>query len=146
MANKLRSEHKAVLLSEDEWLSKIYPDEISTIDDYIKYSARLRPLLKAHIQNLLLAGVSIVLDFPANTKRLRAWFKEIYAEHELPHQLHYIEASNDLCLRQLLKRNEGKPKGTAFTSEEEFYAINRFFEAPMEEEGFNIRVYGREKG
>lgn len=140
----LASAHDAILLSEDDWLSQIYPDEICTLGDYAKYSARLKPLLKVHVQELLKAGLSVVMDFPGNTKGQRAWFRELFSELELPHQLHYIEASDTLCVEQLKKRSEHLPAGTAFTTEEEFHAVNRHFEPPSEEEGFNVRRHVRE--
>lgn len=134
----------AILLSEDEWLRQIYPEEITSFEDYIKYSARLKPLLKAHVQHLLSAGLSVVMDFPGNTKTQRAWFKEIFADHPFPHQLHYIKASDALCLSQLAKRSVNLPKGAAFTTEEEFHTINSYFQPPLDDENFNIVVYVRD--
>ena len=143
-AAELASTYNAILLSEDEWLSQIYPEEINVFDDYIRYSARLKPLLKTHVQNLLNAGLSVVMDFPGNTKRQRAWFKDIFSDHELPHQLHYLNASDELCIRQLKIRAENLPEGTAFTTEEEFHVVNSYFQPPSEEEGFNIQLHTRE--
>ncbi|MCG3714684.1 ATP-binding protein, partial [Aliarcobacter butzleri] len=36
LSKKLAEENNAILLSEDEILKKLYPDEIKTIEDYIK--------------------------------------------------------------------------------------------------------------
>jgi len=36
----------AVLLSEDEWLQSLYPNMISSLEDYIEYSNRLKPQIK----------------------------------------------------------------------------------------------------
>ena len=143
-AKELALTHHAILLSEDEWLRQIYPEEIKIFDDYIRYSARLKPLLKSHVQHLLKAGLSVVMDFPGNTKGQRAWFKEIFLEHDLPHQLHYLKASDELCLHQLKKRSENLPEGSAFTTEEEFHAVNRYFQPPSEEEGFHIQLHTRQ--
>ncbi len=142
-AVKLAQEHRAVLLSEDEWLSKIYPEEIKVFDDYIKYSRRLKGALKSHIQQLLESGLSVVLDFPGNTIGQRAWFKEIVAANDIPHELHYIKASDELCLAQLKQRSKNLEAGTAFTTEEEFHAINAYFQPPTDDEGFNIIIYER---
>ena len=51
-SKKLASELNAVLLSEDKWLSAIYPEEIKNFDDYIKYSSRLKPLLEGHVRRI----------------------------------------------------------------------------------------------
>jgi len=143
-AAQLADQYGAILLSEDAWLRAIYPQEIQTFDDYIRYSARLKPLLKGHVQNLLRAGLSVVLDFPGNTLDQRNWFKEIFSEYGLPHQLHYIKASDALCLSQLNKRSRGLPEGTAFTTEEAFHQVNRYFQPPSDEEGFHIQLHATE--
>ncbi len=41
-AQALAQQTDAILLSEDHWLATLYPDEINTFDDYIKYSTRLK--------------------------------------------------------------------------------------------------------
>lgn len=33
----------AIVISEDDWLAKLYPEEINNFNDYIKYSSRLKP-------------------------------------------------------------------------------------------------------
>ncbi|GJL78111.1 MAG: hypothetical protein NPINA01_11000 [Nitrospinaceae bacterium] len=42
LARKLAEENKAISLVEDEWLSQLFPDEIATFSDYIKYAPRLQ--------------------------------------------------------------------------------------------------------
>ena len=51
--------------------------------------------------------------------------------------------SNDICKRQLKERSKDKPGGSAFTSDAEFDAITKYFQAPSEDEGFNIIRYQR---
>jgi predicted kinase len=133
----------AILISEDDWLGHLFKDEIKVFGDYIKYSKRLKPLLSAHIKDIIESGVSVVMDFPANTIQQRSWFKELIGNNNISHQLHYLEASDELCLKQLAKRSEGR-QGEAFTSEEEFHTVNSYFQAPAESEGFNIKTYKRE--
>ena len=70
----LATENNAVLISEDDWLSAHYPTQIQTFDDYIEYSNLIKPFVKRHVQELLNMGVNVVMDFPANTIKQRAWF------------------------------------------------------------------------
>ncbi|MGC2780747.1 MAG: ATP-binding protein, partial [Bradyrhizobium sp.] len=56
-----------VVVAEDQWLSQLYPGEQNTLADYIRNSSRLRAAMGPHVVALLRAGVSVVLDFPANT-------------------------------------------------------------------------------
>lgn len=124
----------AVLISEDEWLSKLYPNQITSFEDYIKFSAQLRPLMKAHVQNILRAGSSVVMDFPANTKKQREWFKQLSWEAESESELIYLKVSNELCLKQIAQRRTEQPSRAAFDTEEMFNQVTKFFEEPIESE------------
>jgi predicted kinase len=135
-------EHNAVLLSEDEWLSILYPQQISSFDDYIKYSALLRPLIKSHVQKILLTGTNVVLDFPANTTKQRAWFKNIVKEIDAKHQLIYLEVSDKQCIKQISKRRLEQPERSAFDTEEMFYHVTKYFEIPLDNEELEITVIG----
>ncbi len=139
-SKELASENNAVLISEDEWLSILYPQQISSFDDYIKYSALLRPLIKMHVQKILLAGTNIVLDFPANTSRQRAWFKNIVKEINAHHQLIYLEVSDEQCIKHISKRRLEQPERSAFDTEEMFHHVTKYFETPVESEQLTIRV------
>ena len=52
-AKQVSQERNAILISEDEWLSKLYPNQITSFDDYIHYSSLLKPLVKSHVLDLL---------------------------------------------------------------------------------------------
>ena len=39
-------DQNAVLISKDEWLESLYPGQITTFDDYLKFSRQLKPLVK----------------------------------------------------------------------------------------------------
>lgn len=133
-------ENNAVLISEDEWLSILYPQQILSFDDYIKYSALLRPLIKSHVQKILLTGTNVVLDFPANTLKQRAWLKSISKEIDTFHQLIYLEVSDEQCLKQIAKRRLEQPERSAFDTEEMFYHVTKYFEIPLESEELEIKV------
>jgi predicted kinase len=139
-AMEMARETGAILLSEDDWLSKIYPEEINNFNDYLKYSSRLKHLIKTHVQNILKSGVSVVMDFPGNTRTQRAWFKEIFSEFNLPHRLVYLEADDQLCLKRIAHRREAKPERAKFDTEEVFRHVTSYFQPPCAAEGFKIEV------
>jgi predicted kinase len=141
-SKKYAFQNNAVLISEDEWLSILYPQEITSFDDYIKYSALLRPLIKVHVQKILLIGTNVVLDFPANTIRQRAWFKRIVSEVKARHKLVFLDVSNERCLEQIAKRRLEQPERSAFDTEEMFYHVTQYFEVPLESEGLEIIIMG----
>jgi len=49
LSKEIASKEGAILLSEDEWLKTIYPDEINTFEDYIKYSSRPKSIKKVSL-------------------------------------------------------------------------------------------------
>jgi len=77
LARKLAAEHSAVLFCEDEWLVRLEA-EIETFDDFRKHARRLRAAIGPHVVDLLRLGISVVLDFPANTPKDRAWIRSLF--------------------------------------------------------------------
>lgn len=140
LSQEIASKEGAILLSEDEWLKTIYPDEIKNFEDYIKYSSRLKLIIKQHVQNILTAGASVVMDFPGNTEKQRAWFKEIYTECSCPHKLIYLEASDNICIKRIIKRAKSQPERAQFDTEDVFHQVTSYFQPPSEHENFNINV------
>tara|TARA_B100002003_G_scaffold152833_1_gene141667 strand:- start:170 stop:631 length:462 start_codon:yes stop_codon:yes gene_type:complete len=140
LSGKIARERGAVLISEDEWLADLFPGEINDFNDYIRYSSRLKPVLKSHVEQVLLAGTSVVLDFPGNTRKQRAWFRDIYSQHGIPHELYYLLVDDEVCLKQLKQRQKEQPERAQFDTEEVFRMVTGYFEPPEESEGFNLQI------
>lgn len=141
LSKKLADENNALLLSEDELLKKLYPNEINTIQDYVKYSTLLKETLTQHIIELLIKGNNVVLDFPANTILQRQWFKDIFEKANVEHILHYVNKSDEVCKKQLKKRNENLSKNAPLIDETTFDSITKYFQEPKLVENFNMKVY-----
>lgn len=139
-SREISQERNAVLLSEDEWLSSIYPNCIKTLADYIEYSGLLKPQIKKLVQSILSSGANVVMDFPANTIPQREWFKSIFAEIHARHELIYIDQPDEVCLEQIAKRRIEQPQRAATDTEEMFELVTRYFVAPTSDEGFNTTV------
>jgi len=137
-AKQLARDHNALLLVQDELVAALFPGEIQDIPSFVKYSGRLKDALSSHICDLLSRGVSVVLDFPGNTRNQRRWFRDLCERTSVEHELHYIDASDDLCKRQLRQRSEALPAGSAWTTDAEFDLITAYFQAPADDEHFNV--------
>ena len=135
---ELAARANAILLVQDDFLAALYPGEILDIPDFVRCSSRLRDALSSHISALLARGVSVVLDFPGNTKKQRVWFRALFEQAGTAHELHFIDAPDDLCKRQLKDRSKHLPAGSPWTTDAEFDAITAYFEAPADEERFNV--------
>ncbi|NMR27509.1 ATP-binding protein [Pseudoalteromonas sp. NEC-BIFX-2020_015] len=145
VAKRVADARNAVLLSEDEWLNALYPEQIKVFADYIKLSGLLKPLLKAHVQNILQTGASVVMDFPANTKKQRAWLKSLAITTDAKIEFTYLKVSNELCLQQIAQRCIEQPNRAAFDTEAVFNHVTQYFEEPSPSEFSNYKEIIRSK-
>lgn len=137
---ELGKEPHTVVISEDDWLAALYSDELATLQDYVRCSARLQAAMAPHVSALLKSGVSVVLDFQANTVARRQWMNRLALAAGAAHRLHYLDVPDETCLARLRARNTGGSH--PFTlSDEQFHQLSRHFAAPTPEEGISIVTY-----
>ena len=139
LARELGRSLPAVVICEDEWLATLR-FEIRSFEDYRDASSRCRGLIGPLVQDLLRMGVSVVLDFAANTVERRAWVRSLFEAVGADHVLHWIEASDDECLDNIHRRNEEKPPGIYWgpVSDELFHAVTPHIVPPSPDEGFHV--------
>lgn len=140
LASKLGNMSGTVLVAEDDWLHALYAEQMASPSDYVRCASKLRTVMGPHLSTMLNAGVSVVLDFAANTVETRDWMRTILDNSNASHQLHVLDASDETCLARLRKRNaEGRH---AFSvTEEQFHRFTRHFVAPSATEGFNLVIH-----
>jgi predicted kinase len=140
LATALAQTHRAILISEDIWLTRLFGDRIKTFDDYRVYSQRARTVVGSLVIDLLAAGQNVVLDHPGNTRVSRAWFRSLHEAAGADHILHYLDVPDPTCLQRIVKRNTERP-GSHHLTETDFTYVSSFFEAPEPAEGFRIQVH-----
>jgi len=140
LAAELSAKTETVLLAEDRWLAALYPGEIHDIQDYARCSARLRDVIGEHVEALLRAGLSVVLDFPANRLDSRRWMMGIVERAGAAHVLHYLDVPDAVCKERLRRRNQAGDHAFQ-ASEADFDMFTRYFQPPTAAEGFNILVH-----
>jgi len=126
-----------VTICEDQWLARLYPGEIVSVADYVRCAGRLREVVGPHVESLLRAGLSVVLDFPANTVQSRAWMRDIIDRSGARHRLYYLDVPDAVCRERLRRRNAAGGHDFAAT-DADFDAITAHFVAPQAEEGFRV--------
>ena len=126
-----------VLISEDHWMASLYPGELNALEDYVRLSARLRAAMASHVVHLLKTGVTVVLDFPANTPRQRAWMRELIDQAGSDHLLHLLDVPDEVCRARLKARN-ASGEHPFETSDEQFDLFTAHFSEPGADEGFNV--------
>lgn len=139
LAQKTAKENNAVLLSEDDWLTALYPEQITSLKDYVNYADKLKAPMKKLAQSILLTGTDVVMDFPANTINQRQWFRSIFSEIDAPHCLIYLERSDETCLKQLQQRRIEQPERAVMDTAEVFKQVTQYFSIPSTDEGFTIK-------
>jgi predicted kinase len=140
LAIELAKAPDTVIISEDIWLAHLYPDNIMSVADYVKCASNLRGAIGPHVTDLLSIGVSVVLDFPANTVENRKWMRSIIDRAESKHVLHFLDVSDDDCLTRLRARNESGAHAFV-VADTVFELITSYFVEPREDEGFDIVRY-----
>lgn len=145
LAARLSAEPNTVLISEDYWLSRLYPSEITTLQDYVRCSTRLCAAIAPHIETFLRFGVSVVLDFPANTTANRKWMRSLFENSNAEHQLHFLDAPDDVCKARLHTRNDSGTHEYK-TNDEEFDLFTSHFVPPQDDESFNVVRYSFDQG
>jgi len=143
LARRLAEQRQSVLLVQDVFLECLFPGDVKDIASYVLYSSRIGKVVQPLVCDLLARGLSVVLDFPANTKNQRAWFRGILSAVPVHHELHFIDATDDLCKSQLRTRSKDLPAESPWTSEAAFDAVTAYFQPPGEEEGFNVILHKR---
>lgn len=129
-----------VIISEDQWLARLYAGEMHSVADYVRCSAKLREAMAPHLIALLQAGMSVVLDFPANTLANRQWMKGVVEQSGADHQLHYLEVADEVCKSRLRARNQAGEHDFSAT-DQQFDLISSYFVPPTEEEGFTVVLH-----
>ena len=143
LARELAARENAMLFVQDEWIDTLYPNAIINVATYIEYSGRINKVVAPCVVDLLSRGVSVVLDFPGNTRNQRAWFRDIIERAGAAHELHFLDTPDEISKAQLKARSAHLPPGTPWTTEADFDVIASHFRAPAEDEGFHIVVHRR---
>ena len=140
LARRLAARPATLLISEDHWTSNLFADELRTIDDYGRLSARLRAAMGPHIVDILRQGLSIVLDFPANTPGIRNWMRSLITQSGAAHELRLLDVPDRICKQRLRERNESG-RHPFQVSEAEYDLFTSYFVPPGPREGFNVVVH-----
>ena len=140
LAQQLGTNANTVILSEDAWLAALYGDEMHTLKDFVRCSAKLKTAMGPHIVSLLRAGVSVVLDYQANTRDARTWMRGLFTDAQAEHRLHLLDVPDEVCLARLHARNADGEHPFAAT-EAQFHQVTKHFLPPQDDEGFTVVIH-----
>jgi len=139
LATQLCQQENSVLIAQDPLMAALYPEN-RTIEDYLRTQPLLRNAIKTHIIELLKKGMSVILDFPANTKTSRLWMRDIFTQAGSDHILHFLDTPDDICRQRMHARNAANNHEYKIT-DAQFDEITAMFVTPSDQENFNIMSY-----
>ena len=137
LSAKLAAETGGLVLAEDHWLPKLYPAQITSLEDYLRESVRFRAAIAPLIVDLLGRGMTVILDFPANTVASRTWMRGLADAAGITATLHFLDLPDDLCRARLHTRNAAGTHAYQ-ASDVEFDQFTAHFVPPDASEGFAI--------
>jgi predicted kinase len=140
LARELAARPATLLISEDHWMSNLFSDELKTLDDYRRCSAKLRRAIGPHVVAILQTGLSVVLDFPANGKSNRGWMRALIDEAQAAHELHVLDVPDAVCKQRLRARNESGAHPFK-TSDRDYDLFTAYFDPPTPDEGFDVVLH-----
>ena len=93
-----------------------------------------------HVVDILGQGLSVVLDFQANTVRVRTWMRSLITQSGAAHELHLLDVPDAMCKQRLSQRN-ASGEHPFQVSEADYDLFTRYFVPPAPDEGFNVVVH-----
>ena len=140
LSAKLAAETGGLVLAEDHWLPTLYPAQITSLEDYLRESTRFRAAIAPLIVDLLRRGVTVILDFPANTVASRTWMRGLADAAGITATLHFLDVPDDICRQRLHARNAAGTHAYQ-ASDAEFDQFTAHFVPPEASEGYRIIRY-----
>ena len=108
-SQKLRKEHKAVILSVDEITLALFGLDVGEKHDL--YVERAENYLFEKSLEIIESGINVILDWGFWTKRERDFARKHYGDKKIECEFHYIDISDEEWARRLAKRNAAITSG-----------------------------------
>ncbi|UYV35928.1 ATP-binding protein [Rhodobacteraceae bacterium D3-12] len=137
LSQRLASAPACLRISEDHWLSALFDDQLSDLSDYQRCAAKLHSVMAPQVETLLGAGLSVVLDFPANTPETRAAWRSVATRAGARVELHHLATPRDTCLARLRARNASGAHPFTLT-DAQFDRLCGHITPPSADEGFRV--------
>ena len=107
----LRDRENAVILSCDELTFALFDGQLGDAHDRI--SSRMECYFMEKSVEIIRAGTSVILEWGFWTDQSRKDARAFYARHGIACEIHYIDVSHDVWMRQIEHRNEAVRLGLA---------------------------------
>ena len=108
-AERIRMEHKAVILSVDEIMLSIFGPY--TGEKHDAYTERVQAYLFEKSLSIVEVGTDMILDWGFWTREKRTRAREFYKNNHVKCELHYINVSDEVWRERVKRRNASVSAG-----------------------------------
>jgi predicted kinase len=137
-SKKLSKEVKGVHFSIDEWMWKLYGQDLPkamNLKWIMERVDRCEQQIWAMARQIAACGVDVVLDLGFTKRAKRAQFLQLAEAANIPTQIHYIEATHAIRKERVANRNKEKGETYAFeVTPDMFDFMDGEFHPPGDEE------------
>lgn len=137
-SKKLTKEMKAVHFSIDEWMWKLYGEDLPksmNLKWIMERVDRCEKQIWELTKQVSNCGIEVVLDLGFTKFEKRELFSSLAKKQNIPTQIHYIKAPHELRKKRVLERNKEKGETYAFeVTIGMFDFMEEEFQAPRDKE------------
>lgn len=139
-ARKLESETKAIRITKDEWLIKIFGNKITLDENFARYDKNVTELATDIAFKILRAGEDVIIDEGFWVKSQRDDMKKKILDVGAKPILYYVECPVEIMRERVVTRSKTPPEDSFEISGEMFDGYLKYWEPPTEDEDFILAV------
>jgi predicted kinase len=135
-AKKLENETGAIRITKDEWMVKIFGNNITSDKNFEEYDKKVTALAKQVAFKILESGSSVIIDEGFWARSQRDDIKRKITELGAQPFLYYVECPIEIMRERVVARSKTPPEDSFEISEEMFDSYLSYWEPPTADEGF----------
>jgi len=133
-ARKLEKETKAIRITKDEWIIKIFGNKITSDKNFERYDKNITELATDIAFEILKSGGDVIIDEGFWVKSQRDDIKKKILNIGAKPMLYYVECSVEKMRERVVNRSKTPPLDSFEINEEMFDKYLKYWEPPIAEE------------
>jgi len=133
-ARKLEKETKAIRITKDEWIIKIFGNKITSDKNFERYDKNITELATDIAFEILKSGGDVIIDEGFWVKSQRDDIKKKILNIGAKPMLYYVECSVEKMRERVVNRSKTPPLDSFEINEEMFDKYLKYWEPPIVEE------------
>ena len=136
VTDRMEKETKAIRITKDEWIIKIFGNKITSDKNFERYDKNITELATDIAFEILKSGGDVIIDEGFWEKSYRNDIKKQLSELGVRPILYYVECPVEKMRERIVARSENPTKDSFEISGEMFDSYVKYWEPPTEDEEF----------